>query len=390
MSMKLAGILGGMAAVCLAQAAPAESPAADGGEALSAEEARATQAGIHLAFAARLRKAGIANSWLVVHDDPGFEPDFGRDAGALFTSLAWNQWKLGAGEEFSDEQRADFFAGAQVLLGPFDGTGAVFAYFNPWWDALLVARTGTASGVDLAPAGATAATAAAEPKAGDALRVEEFEWLSGETFRGEAAKSPPSILTVVPEKDPLSVEVWRVQRATLAKFDAVYSPESDSNVRFRANKIGARDLDRKAEFDRIQVRAGLRLKLLSMQMKNEEAVGIATRVTDLLRSSSVVMFKRHFTDPDHEFFCETFTQLNRRAFRSGFVPYGFVPTEEGALYLFVNADLPRLYATASIPVGLVAGTNERPAIFEWYDLDQAGQLLSAWEEEQLKKGAAAR
>ena len=391
MAMKIKGILGGIAAAYLVQLAAAEAPSAVNDATLSGdEEVRATQAGVHLAFAARLRKAGITNSWLAVHGDPDFKPDFGRDASALFTALAWNQWKGGAGEEFSDEQRADFFTGAQVLLGPFDGSGAVFAYFNPWWDALLVVRTKTASGADVAPANAKAALAAAEPKAGDALRIDEFEWLSGETFRGETAANPPSVLTVVPEKAPLSVEIWRVQRATLAKFDSVYSPDADTNVRFRANKIGARDLDRKAEFERIQMRAGLRLKLLSMQMKNEEAVGVAARVTSLLRSASVVMFKRHFTDPVHEFFCETFTQLNRRVFRSGFVPYGYVPTSEGALYVFINGDLPRLYATVSIPAGTVSGDNGKPAIFEWYDLDKASDFLSAWEEEQAAAGAAAK
>lgn len=388
MAMKLNGILGGLAAACLAQQTILAAPPDAGAASLSPEEVRATQAGVHLAFAARLRTAGITNSCLVAHASPDALPDFGMAAGALFSSLAWNQWKLGAGEEFSDEQRADFFTGAQVLLGPFDGTGAVFAYFNPWWDALLVAKTKTANGSSVVPEGATEAFAAAEPRQGDSLRIEEFEWLSGETFRGEKAQNPPSILTVAPDGDPLSVEIWRVQRATLAKFDEVYSTDADSNVRFRANKIGARDLDRRAEFGRIHIRAGLRLKLLSLQMKSVEAVGVATRVTDLLRSASVVMFKRHFTDSAHEFFCETFTQLNRRAFRAGFVPYGYVPTAEGALYLFVNRDLPRLYATASIPAGLVAGDNDRPAIFEWYDLDKAADLLAAWEEEQTKKSIA--
>ena len=168
-----------------------------------------------------------------------------------------------------------------------------------------------------------------------------------------------------------------------------------ADLDFRMTRLGlvspdGRTLfDRKLELDRIQVRAGLRLKLLSLQMKNVEAVGVAKRVTDLLRSSSVVMLKRHFTSPVHEFFCETFARLPKRAFRKGFVPYGYVPTSEGALYIFVNAHLPRLYATVSMPAGLVDGTTDKPAIFEWYDLDQAAEHLVAWEEEQAAKAGNA-
>lgn len=386
MAMKHKGLFGGLAAACLTGAMASAGPVqADGGSALTGDELNATRAAVHLAFADRLRHIGIEQSFLVPHEDEDFTPDFAKEARPLFGAEAWTQWQEDAGREFSGEQVADFLSGAQVLMGPFNGTGAVFAYFNPFWDALLVVQSGCDA--EFAPDGADAAFAAAEPTTDEALRVVAFEWLSGETFRGETASNPPSIRTVVPEDDPISVEIWRVQRATLAKFNAVYPPESMGKVKLNKGRIGARDLDRAAEFARIQVRAGMRLKLLSMQMKNETAVGVVIRVGDLLRSASVVMFKRHFTDPTHEFFCETFTQLDRRAFRSGFVPYGYVPTEEGALYVFVNRDLPRLYATASIPVGLVEGVTDRPAIFEWYDLDQAEEHLAAWEDEKAK-GAA--
>ena len=386
MNAKLHGILGGLAAACISEALTAapQPQASFGGATLAGDDALATRGAIHLAFAARLRTEGITNSFLVAHDE-GFSPDFAKSARPLFAPGAWTQWEEGAGREFSNEQIADFFSGAQVLVGPFNGLGAVFAYFNPWWDTLLVVQT--ECDAELVPEGADASFAAARPRSSAALRVKAFEWISGETFRGEAASSPPSIRTVVPEGDPLSVEIWRVQRATVAKFDDVFPAGKMEDVKLHKGRIGARDIDRAAEFGRIQVRSGTRLKLLSLQMKSEEAVGVAVRMGDLLRSASVVMLKRHFTDPDHEFFCETFAKLNRRAFRSGFAPYGYIPTAEGALYVFVNRDLPRLYATASIPAGLVAGTTDKPAIFEWYDLDQAAEHLAAWEEERAKKSA---
>lgn len=367
--MKIYEILA--AAACLVGVSSVAAPPSD----VRKEDIRATQGAVHLAFAGALRNAAVTNSFLFAREDPEIEPNFAAAARGFFTGMTWNQWTKDVAVEFSDEQITDFFAGAVVLLGPIGADGSVFAYFNPWWDALLVVQTTISEGKSI-------------PEPGKAsnigpLAVKRFEWLSGETFRGETPSDSPSLRTVVPDSDPLSVEIWRVQRATLAKFDSVYGADPAGKVAFHGKQIGADDgLDRAAEFSRIQVRAGTRLKLLSLQMKNEEALGVAIRVCDLLRSASVVMFKRHFTDPAHEFFCETFTKLNRRAFRSGFVPYGYVPTAEGALYVFVNANLPRLYATVSMPAGLVDGETEKPAVFEWYDLDQASELLAAWEAEQ--------
>ena len=373
--MKLNGILAATAA-CLAGVSSVAAPSAE----ITPEDVRATQGAVHLAFAAALRDAAVTNSFLFARDNSAESPHFAASARGFFSAPTWKQWQDGAGSAFSDEQISDFFAGAEVLLGPISGEGAVFAYFNPWWDALLVAQTEIASGGGIPAPGRSADIGP--------LAVKRFEWISGETFRGDPPADPPSVRTVVPGADPLSVEIWRVQRATLARFDAVYGEDPGAEVSFGLRgilkKAGLKELDRPAELARIQVRAGTRLKLLSLQMKNEEAVGVAIRVGDLLRSASVVMFKRHFTDPDHEFFCETFARLNLRAFRSGFVPYGYVPIADGALYVFVNVRLPRLYATVSMPAGLVDGETDRPAIFEWYDLDQAAELLAAWEEEKAK------
>ncbi len=390
-------------------------------DAMNTEDKAMTYGAAHLAVAARFREEAMKNSYLfdggealaanrmaaakaalekANEKNPNFsgvemtktaEDFFGEILPrAFFEETAANRWREevspvveGASPvKFSAEQLSDFFVAAEVFLGPFNDKGAVIAYYNPWWDAILLTRTVVKNGLP-------------EPDAEDsakAPRIEEFEWLSGETFRGETP--PPDlaktcILTVVPEADPISVEVWRRQRATLDRFNNVYGDEPViQELRLNLRRIAPGGVDRVVELNRIQVRAGLRLKLLSLQMKSEEAVGVAKRVTDLLRSSSVVMFKRHFTSPDHEFFCETFTQLNRRVFRKGFVPYGYVPTSEGALYVFVNAHLPRLYATVSMPKGLVDNATDKPAIFEWYDLDQATEHLVAWEEDKAAKASA--
>ena len=331
----------------------------------------------HLAVAARFREEAMKNSHL-------FDGGTNITAivpGVFFEAAASSRWMVSIAPEFSPEQISDFFVASEVFLGPYNDNGAVVAYYNPWWDAILLTRTNVRGGI---PRSEDASSA-------NAPKITEFEWLGGETFRGE---TPPQDLaktcvrTVVPEEDPISVEIWRRQKTTLARFDTIYGDDPGADQDLRLISLGLASFDakaRKTELDRIQVRAGLRLKLLSLQMKSEEAVGVAKRVTDLLRSSSVVMLKRHFTSPVHEFFCETFAKLNKRAFRRGFVPYGYVPTEEGALYIFVNAQLPRLYATVSMPKGLVDGETDKPAIFEWYDLEQAAEHLDAWEEDKAAK-----
>ena len=146
-------------------------------------------------------------------------------------------------DAFGDERLRDFFIGAGIQVGPSDTDGCVCAMYNPWWDAVLLLEL------------------SGEPRPGKGIgkqaRVDKLKLVGGEVFRGEAAGGRPSVLTVVPDKDPLSVEIWRVEARTLARFRELCP--LDGRVRFprgfgaEAGTLG---------WEAVQARSALRIKLL--------------------------------------------------------------------------------------------------------------------------------
>ena len=347
---------------------------------------------MHAVQADRIRRAAV--------DDPASVPDTG-----MLSPSAADAWRAmfaggpsGANAlrppEFLSEQISGFFAGAAVLPGPFDARGAVFAYWNPFWDALLFVRTAGgslpesnaasapppsgSSGNFLLDEFADSAGSAAEPPLPSGLRgtppkVQEFAWLSGETFRGEPLEQGPArVRTVVPSgDDPLSVSLWRVQAATVARFRERFGigrPELFENGVLRADPV--------AEWAAIQSRAGLRLKTAALLLRDSTNAAVAARCCSLLRSGSERDLLRFFDDRSGRFFCRTLAKLPPAA-RNGFEPYGFVPGPEGNLFLFVNADMPRFYATVSFPKDRLSGPFAGAVQMEWYDLDRADELLGA-------------
>ncbi|MCL1856631.1 MAG: hypothetical protein FWF84_03180, partial [Kiritimatiellaeota bacterium] len=278
--------------------------------------------------------------------------------------------KIDIASEFIAYQLSDFFTGALMLAGPQDGNGGAFGLYNPWWDAILLFQT-----------------KGALPESGDdkvvAPKVERFALLSGETFRGEKAATPGTA-TVMPGKDPFSTAIWRVQAATVKRFEAVYGESLEDPVQLRlATTWGA--VDNRVEFERIQVRSAIRMKLALMLNKNSQDTAIAARVTDVLCNGSALRLKKHFQSQPHASFVKRLTELPG-AFRAGFTVYGYVPTEAGSLFVFVNRQMPRFYATVSMPAGRIGDRSKGPVIFEWYDLASAAELITAWDNET--KGGA--
>ncbi|MCL1887448.1 MAG: hypothetical protein FWF96_01075 [Kiritimatiellaeota bacterium] len=278
------------------------------------------------------------------------------------------EWDARVAAEFVAPQLSDFFTGAQVLAGPYDETGGVFGLYNPWWDALLMLQTKGAL-----PVGADDRT--------DMPKITRFALLSGESFRREKV-AKISCATVVPGEDPLSTALWRVQAATVKRFNEIYSDAE--NVAFREAQLGAQD--RAVEMERIQARSALRLKGAVMLMKNKGDTAVSRRAATVLREATAAMMKKHFASPPHAFFVDTFAKLPA-PLRNGMESYGYVPTAQGSLFLFVNKDMPRVYATVSFPAGRAQDKEKGDVIMEWYDLDQAAELLAAWESEKTKGGA---
>ena len=310
---------------------------------------RMVLAAMHGEYLETLRETGMAN--------PGKIAEF-------FTDTAKSEWTLNIAPEFFDPLVADFFTAALMLVGPHDHEGGVFGFYNPWWDAILMLQTKGSLPKE-------EADKMAMPL------VTRLAFVSGESFRGEKAEGAPTFETVVPGDDPISVSIWRVQDATVKKFDSLYPDVEDTS--FRAREFGARD--NKAEFDRIQARAGLRLKFAHLLVQEPEQIAIADRIGEVLREATVSKVKEHFASPVHEFFAETLCEL-QPALRAGFDLYGYVPAGAGTLFIFVNKDVPRIYATVSFPAGRVQDPEKGNVIFEWYDLARADELLEVWKTEK--------
>lgn len=308
--------------------------------------------------------------------------------------------------QFAPPQIADFFAGAQVLPGPYDAAGAVFAYYNPWWDTLLFIRTSggklpEGAGEPPSPAAAASrgganflleeaedekavpavqpgAKAVPEPprgKRGVPPKVDSFAWVSGETFRGEIPSDGRDRLkTVLPAQgEPMSKALWRAEAATLARFRGRFPEGGGHAVQF---DTGVADASFADEFPVIQSRAALRLKLASELLGDKTNAAVCARCCALLRSAGERELMRNFDSRQHRFFCRTLAKIPAKV-REGFIPYGFVPGAEGSLFVFVNKDMPRYYATVSFPKGRLSGPFAGAVEMEWYDLGEAAGLLEA-------------
>lgn len=271
---------------------------------------------------------------------------------------AQDDWNAFVATEMIVQQQTDFFMGAAELSGPADKKGAIAALYNPWWDAILVLdmRVQETSDFESAP-----------------LKVSKFAFLSGETFRGEPVKGVPSCRTVVPEDDPLSVELWRVTSATRKMFESKFPLEGNA----RRVRAGFADIqgnaDKEKEMSIIQCRSALRMQHTVALLKNARATGTAALLTRLARSGSHFRLCTYFKMPVSRPLLKTFSELPKEA-RKGFLPYCYIPTEKASLYVLVNKDAPTLYISVSLMKDVKAETSS----MEWYSLTQSDELLAAW------------
>lgn len=329
---------------------------------------RATLLAIHADWAANLRRAAVNDGDAIASDKTAF-----------FSAVEAAEWRSFVSPELDSLQTGDFFLGAQVWMGPFDEKGAVLGFYNPWWDALLVIRT---EGPEIR------LTEGASPVAAPA--VARFAWASGETLRSDPAAPHPASSTVIPGDDPLSVSLWRAQTGALAAFNALCDRvQEDRPDRFPFASLPdpGNASAMRTEWERIEVRSAIRLRQITLLAENRIHQAVADRCRTLLRSGSRARLRAHFTSPAHAFFIDSFTTLPAAGdadLRGNFEIYGYIPAEAGTLFVFVNAEAPRLYATVSFPAGREENADAGNVVFEWYDLDKASDFLSAWNEEHTR------
>ena len=300
--------------------------------------------------------ASIASSFReAAMEEPAAAIDYFMD------DKAKSRWNVKIATEMSVQQLTDFFTAASTLSGPADKRAGVVGLYNPWWDALLLLKITSNPGANFDDA---------------PLKISDYVFLSGETFRGEKADGVTRCVTVVPEADPLSVELWRVTSGTRRKFAEMFPAEGEVGSAVKRLSEFCLSLDDESkgkEMERIQTRSALRLQHAVSLLKNSRDTGLASFITRLARKGNLYRLYEHFREPNSRPLLKPFSELPE-TMRKGFTPYCYIPTERATLYVLVNKDMPTLYVTVTLMKDIKAETSS----FEWYYLSQADELLAAW------------
>lgn len=274
----------------------------------------------------------------------------------FFAESASQKWHAHVDPDFAVQQQSDFFTGSISLSGSQNPGGGIVGLYNPWWDTILLLKLEATGGDD---------------KIRSAVGVSEFHLVSGETFRGEPDTEGVGTRTIVPEKDPLSVELWRVCSSTRSMFESYFPCESKPSWGKFGKVLLSRDTKR--EMERIQTRSVLRLQHSVGLLNNSRDAGIAAVLTRLARNGNLYELYKHFRLKESRPLLQTFAELPEM-FRKDFTPYCYLPKKEATLYVLVNKKVPRLYVTVSLLANPTAATSS----MEWYDLTQSDELLAAW------------
>ena len=290
-------------------------------------------------------------------EDPGAAIQF------YFAESARAAWKVSVEDILAVQQLTDFFTGAMMLSGPVRQQDGIVGLYNPWWDGILLLQIKKEDKLmEGQPIG----------------KIAKFRFVSGEAFRGEELPDDVDCRTVVPEKNPLSPELWRVTAGTRQKFEEYFPIGDQSGIGWgtKGTKLIKRledDSIKGKDRDRLIVRSALRLQHSVALLKNNRDTGIAAVLTRLARNGNVYQLYQHFREKNSRPLLQSFAKIPEM-FRKDFTPYCYVPTESGTLYVLVNKKVPRLYVTVSLLPQPTAVTSS----MEWFDLIQADELLAAW------------
>lgn len=288
-------------------------------------------------------------------------------------STAVLEWKAVIEPNFLPETQADFVRGAIPLAGPYSAKKMVMGLYNPHWNAVMLFLV---SGE--LPHSEEEWDDMRMPKASN------LRFMSGEAFCGEQPEEP-DFSTVLPggagrgafPDEPLSPGIWRAQAKVVRRFNELYPARADDDPRLKAGALG--EIDPGRDMEMLIARVAVRLRGLEGMHLTPEWRAVAARLELVLQLGLRSQMKRYFANPLDDTFVTTFANLPK-SFKRGFRAYGCVANGEGTLYLLVNQEYPRLYATVSVPKGRLENPEAGTVDFEWYDLDRAEELLKVWEE----------
>ena len=283
---------------------------------------------------------------------------------AFFTVDAANKWRSLKEANFSDGQIRDFFVGAVQLRGPVSEKGSIAGFYNPWWDAILIAEN-YGEPVEL------------EGQPVTIRKVTDFVFLSGEQFRGEPSSEVPSAEAVLSKDHLLPMTVALLSSKTRKKFDEVYGSFSGVPLLAEHPESGS-----ETNIRQIQTRSALRLKMASDFMHCAKAHKEAWEIAKVLRDSKKGTFNLLFSSDYAKMMSSFFVKLPKTV-RTGFEPYCYYPASDGSnvrLYVVVNVNRPRLFALTYL------GTGWGNTVFEWFDFARADEIVKAFKmAEEVRK-----
>lgn len=247
---------------------------------------------------------------------------------------------------------SDFFSGCLIFTGPHNSVAAVSALYNPWWDAVLLLKSG-------------------RDNVRSPWKITSFELLSGEDFRKEKTSGIPDRDAVIARKGPQALAWMKLVKKTRSRFNECFSADPMlSGGKFR-------DRFPESSLKPVLLRAALRMKLHQNLMEHK---GVLKEMGDylfLLRNATPEQMKKVFGDAGNIQIFALFNLLGP-SFRKTMTYYGNWISENARLYLYVSKRNPRIAAMVCVHVG-------KSVDFEWYDLDDSEKYIDAWNDQQKKE-----
>ena len=276
----------------------------------------------------------------------------------LFSDGAAKKWKGLLEQNFSKEQIRDFFVGAVLMRGPVTERGGIAAFYNPFWDTILITESFSVK-VNV------------DGKTENIRKVNDFRFLSGAIFRGDSEEASRTVVTDI-TRPPAGVAyaVCSLFARTQKHFNSLYA---DLKYPLLMN-----DEDDRSEenIKQIQACSALRLKMVVSLAEDKENYKEAWQLVSTLKKGNIVIFNLLFSSEYAKLMSEYFVKMPMEI-RQDFEPYAYYPDKSNSkicCYVYVNIRFPRLFAV------MILGNGYGNTSFEWFDFAYSDEIDTAFGE----------
>ena len=291
-----------------------------------------------------IRETGIDNQELMV--------------AKLFSDGAAKKWKSLTEQNFSKEQIRDFFLGAVLFRGTVSERGGVAAFYNPFWDTILITESFDVN-VNI------------KGKTESIRKINDFRFLSGAVFRGDSEDTARKVVADI-AKPPLNVAytICGLFSRTQKHFNSLYA-----NLKYPLLMNDENDRSEN-NLRQIQACSALRLKMATTFADTKENYKEAWQLVSTLMKGKLPMFHLLFSSEYAKLMAEYFVKMPMEI-RQDFEPYAYYPDKMNPkvrCYVYVNTKFPRLFAV------MVLGTGYGNTSFEWFDFAYSDEIEAAFGE----------